>query len=331
MNSSKPSTPSIAIVGAGAVGGYYGGRLAQHGHDVHFLLRSDYPAWKAQGLRVQSIDGDFTLPARNLRVYSEAQHMPKVDLVIITLKTTENHQIAQLVRPLLHDETAILTLQNGLGNEQLLADLFGTQRVLGGMAFTCLNRVSPGVIQHTDHGFIRLGEFCGPTGRSERAIRIADLLAQSMIHASAIEDLRGGRWDKQVWNVPFNGLGALLDASTDRLIGDEDGTRLVRAIMEEVLEAARADGVELSADSPLKKIESTRTMGAYQSSTQIDRRLGRPMEIEAIFGQPVEIARRACKTLPLLEMLYFCLRQLDRTAARPADRPAEPLVKNSPD
>src|SRR6185295_12029170 len=95
--------PVIAIIGAGAVGGYYGGRLAQHGHDVHFLLRSDYDTWRRDGLRVKSIDSDFTLSAEDLRIYNDPAAMPKVDLVIVTLKTTENHHLARLIPPLLHE------------------------------------------------------------------------------------------------------------------------------------------------------------------------------------------------------------------------------------
>src|SRR4051794_3204865 len=111
----------IAILGAGAIGSYYGGRLAQHGCDVNFLLRSDYEHVRANGLTVRSIDGDFHLPAERLRVYNDPATLPPADLVIVTLKSTENHQFPRLIPPLLRDETAILTLQNGLGNEDELA------------------------------------------------------------------------------------------------------------------------------------------------------------------------------------------------------------------
>src|SRR6478672_2819875 len=126
---------SIAIIGAGAVGGYYGGRLAEHGHDVHMLLRSDYDHVRLHGLSVRSVSGDFQLRPEQLHVYNDAEAMPKVDLVIVALKSTENQQFQRLITPLLHEKTAILTLQNGLGNEDDLARLFGADRVLGGIAF----------------------------------------------------------------------------------------------------------------------------------------------------------------------------------------------------
>src|SRR2546423_13939526 len=103
--------PSIAIVGAGAVGGYYGARLAQHGHDVHFLLRGDYDAVRRNGLVIESCDGDFRLTSDQVRVYDDPRRMPKADLVIVALKSTSNDQLDPLVRPLLNEDTAILTLQ----------------------------------------------------------------------------------------------------------------------------------------------------------------------------------------------------------------------------
>src|SRR3954463_7378778 len=122
MNSKNPV---IAVVGAGAVGAYYGGRLAQHGHDVHFLLRSDYKHVAKHGWTIRSCHGDFTLPPGTMHVYENPARMPKADWVIVTLKATANDQLEQLVAPLIKENTSILTMQNGLGNEEHLAQLFG--------------------------------------------------------------------------------------------------------------------------------------------------------------------------------------------------------------
>src|SRR3954468_5443461 len=241
MNTNRPV---IAIVGTGAVGGYYGARLAQGGPDVPFLLRGDYDAVRRNGLVVQSCNGDFTLAPQSLRVYDDPMRMPAADLVVVTLKSTANDKFERLIPPLLRDNTAILTLQNGLGNEERLGELFGRARVLGGMAFVCINRVAPGIIRHTDHGIIRLGDFTLP-GRSERALRIAAMFNASKVKCEVLDDLRWGRWQKLTWNIPFNGLGAALDLTTDRLVGSEAGRRLVEDLIREVIAAARADGVDL--------------------------------------------------------------------------------------
>src|SRR5947207_2171881 len=161
--------PVIAIVGTGAVGAYYGGRLAQHGHDVHFLLRGDYSAVKKHGWVIRSCHGDFSLPASAVRAYDDPAKMPAADLVIVTLKTTANDQFQRSIAPLVKEDTVILTLQNGLGNEERLAELFGAERIVGGMAFVCINRVEPGVVNHIAEGLITLGEFQGPA--SERVAR----------------------------------------------------------------------------------------------------------------------------------------------------------------
>jgi 2-dehydropantoate 2-reductase len=308
---------SIAIVGAGALGGYYGGRLARHGFDVHMLLRSDYQDVRERGLRVRSVSGDFSLAPDQLHVYNDAAAMPKVDLVIVTLKSTENAQFKRLITPLLHENTAILTLQNGLGNEDDLARVFGIERVLGGIAFVCINRTAPGELHHTEVGFIRLGEFAGDAGRSARAERIVEMFNASNVKAYVIDGpVRGARWAKLVWNIPFNGLGALLDATTDQLLATEDGTQLVRAVMNEVIAAAAADGIDLPADMPDKQIAATRGMGAYRTSTQIDRQAGRAMEVEAIVSRPFAVARRNNVPAPLLHLLHVSLTHLNRAAKR---------------
>jgi 2-dehydropantoate 2-reductase len=305
---------TIAIVGAGALGGYYGARLAQHGRNVHFLLRSDYEIVAKNGLTVRSCDGDFLIPPSAMHAHNTPNNMPHADLVIVTLKATSNESFQSLIAPLLKEDTAILTIQNGLGNEDDLARLFGPSRVLGGMAFVCINRISPGVIHHLDHGMIRLGEFGG--GPSPRATAIADMFRCSKILCEVLPDLRRGRWEKLVWNIPFNGLGAALDLTTDRLIDTNEGRQLVVSVMEEVIRTAAALGIQMPADMIDRQITHTRTMGAYQSSMQVDRRQGRPLEVEAILGEPLRQAQAAGVDTPGLRVVYDLCRVI-AAAQRP--------------
>ena len=305
--------PVIAVVGTGAVGAYYGGRLAQHGHDVHFLLRGDYSAVKRNGWVVRSCHGDFSLPASAVRAYDDPAKMPKADLVIVTLKTTANDEFERLIRPLVKDQTIILTLQNGLGNEERLAELFGGERIVGGMAFVCINRVEPGVVHHIAEGLITLGEFEGRAG--ERVGRIAQMMQSSGIAVRILDDLRYGRWEKLVWNIPFNGLSAVLDQTTDLLTGSPAGEALVRSLMEEVIAGAAGVGVELPRSLIEAKIEQTRGMGPYKTSMHLDMLAGRAMEVEAIFGCPVRTAQGAGVSVPRLEMLYRLLKLRDARSA----------------
>jgi len=299
--------PVIAVIGAGALGGYYGARLAQHGHDVHLHMRSNCIAVQRDGMRIESRDGDFSLSPRQVNAYENPRDMPKADLVLVTLKTTANDRLGALVAPVLKPDSAILTLQNGLGNEQRLAELFGEQRVLGGIAFVCINRTGPGQISHMDHGLIRLGEYRGRP--SERAQWLADLFSASNVPCSVLDSLAAGRWEKLIWNVPFNGLGALLDYSTDLLL--ERAGDLVRQLMREVIDAAAALEIDFDPTIIEEKMRHTLSMGAYKTSMQIDRQMRRPMEIEAIIGSPLSEAARQGVATPGLEMLYQLLLAID--------------------
>jgi 2-dehydropantoate 2-reductase len=297
--------PVIAVIGAGAVGGYYGARLIQHGHRVHLLTPSDCESIRKNGMTIRSRDGDFSLGPGEVRAYANPSKMPKADLVVVTLKTTANDRMGELVSPVLKEDSIILTLQNGLGNEELLSMLFGAERVLGGMAFVCINRTGPGEISHTDHGMIRIGEPKG--GVSERARKIARLFSESKVPCDVLEDLTFGRWDKLVWNVPFNGLGAALDLTTDQLIGSKEGLDLVRRLCGEVIEACKPLGVQFKLNVIEEKIRHTQTMGAYKTSMQIDRQMGRAMEIEAIIGRPLQVAKENGVATSYMEMLYGIL------------------------
>lgn len=301
--------PVIAIIGAGAVGGYYGARLIQHGHQVHLLTRSDCDSIRRKGMQIHSRDGDFSLSGKQINVYDDPREMPKADLVVVTLKTTANDRLGELVGPVVKDESIILTLQNGLGNEELLGSLFGDERVIGGMAFVCINRVGPGEIWHTDHGMIRVGEPRG--GITKRAERIAGLFSASGVPCDVLENLAHGRWDKLIWNVPFNGLGAALDMTTDQLIASNEGQSLVRKLCEEVIAACQPLNIMFDLNVIEEKIRHTQTMGAYRTSMQIDRQLGHRMEIEAIIGRPLRAAGMNSIETPYLEMLYGMLSILD--------------------
>ena len=292
----------IAIVGAGAVGAYYGGRLAQHGHDVHFLLRGDYDVVKRNGWTIQSCDGDFRLPPQSTPVYNDPAKMPKADLAIVTLKSTNIDLYGRLVAPLLKQDTAILALQNGLGNEEKLAELFGAQRIMGGIAFVCINRVAPGLIDHMAEGLVRVGEIAA--GITPRLVRLAEMFNASGVKCEAVADLRRARWQKLIWNIPFNALGAIMDLTTDRLLASEDGVNVVKGIMCEVVAIARAIGIEFPEGIAEQQIAFTRPMGAYKTSMQIDRQQRRPMEIQALLGEPLAVARRAGLAAPRLEMLH---------------------------
>ena len=296
----------IAIVGAGALGLYYGAMLQRSGLDVHCLLRRDYAAVVKNGLKVYSVQGDFHLPQVN--AYRAVEDIGPVDLVIVGLKTFANHQLAGLIRPLLKEATAILTLQNGLGNEEVLAAVFGPERVLGGIAFLCSNRGEPGEVHHLGEGRIRLGEFSG--GLTPRSEALAAMFRSAGVPCEAVADLRRARWEKLVWNIPFNGLSALLDKDVTNVLRFEPTRELVRELMLEVIAAANAQGLSREINGPefsTQMIAFTDQMDHYRPSMQIDRTEGRPLELEAIYAIPLRQAAAAGMPMTRVDMLYRLL------------------------
>jgi len=315
------SSLTIAIVGAGAIGGYYGARLAQHGHEVHFLLRSDYEQVNRVGWKIQSVNGDFNLAPSQFHGHEKVEQFPSVDLVVVTLKSTSADLYESLIGPLLGPETAILTLQNGLGNEKDFASRFGASHVIGGLAWICSTRIAPGTINHTFGGRIQLADF---VARSDgRAQRIATAFNQSQVEAEVLGDIRTGKWQKLAWNVAFSGLGALLGLSTDRLLGSESGVQYVSALMAEVVAIAAAQKIPITGDFIHKAIPFTWGMGTYRTSMQIDREQGRPMELGPILAEPLRLALEMNVQTPRLRAIYELLSLLnsDISAAAPLHAP----------
>ena len=302
------TNPKIAIVGSGAIGTYYGCLLANTGADVHFLLRSDLEAVRAKGsLRLQTPKGEIVVAAP--KIYGTTEEIGPCDLVIIALKTTANGVFEKLIRPLLKDDTAILTLQNGLGSDEQLAALFGAERVLGGLCFICVNRTAPGEILCIEPGALAFGEFGRPI--SERLRAIVALFERSGVKCSASDNLAELRWKKLVWNVPFNGLAiAAGGITTDKILASPELENQVRALMTEVIEAAAKFGYVIPQAFIEKQISSTRPMGPYRPSSLIDFLEGREVEVESIWGEPLRRAKAAGIAMPRLETLYATLKKL---------------------
>lgn len=292
---------SFAIIGTGAVGSYYGGRLAEAGNDVRFLLRSDYEVVREKGLKVESIHGDFHLP--EVSCASTPEEIGPVDVVIIAWKTTANEHSEKTIQPLLHGDTLVLTLQNGLGNVEYLGKIFGSERVLGALCFVCINRLKAGFISHTGGGKITVGE--SSPGITPRLTELVEVFQQANIETVAVSNLGEAQWRKLVWNVPFNGLciteGGI---DTEVLLAMPDGESRVRNLMEEVLRGAEALGFKIEDTFIDIQIERTYPMGPYRPSSMIDYLEGRPVEVEAIWGEPLRRAEAAGASLPKMRALY---------------------------
>jgi len=304
----KPSKQRIAIVGPGAIGGYYGCRLASAGEDVHFLMRSDLAQVRANGrMRVKLPTGEIVVSAP--QVHGSSVEIGPCDLVIVALKTTANAEFEALIQPLLHEHTAILTLQNGLGSDEQLAGLFGAERVLGGLCFICVNRTAPGEILCIEPGTVAFGEFGRPAGA--RLQSLVAMFERAGVRCATGDNLAELRWKKLVWNVPFNGLAiAAGGITTDLILASPELETLVRELMAEIVEAAAKFGYIIPHSFIEKQMSITRPMGPYRPSSLIDFLDDREVEVESIWGEPLRRAQKAGATVPRLEMLYALLKCL---------------------
>ncbi|MDP2328532.1 MAG: 2-dehydropantoate 2-reductase [Dehalococcoidia bacterium] len=308
----------VAVIGAGAVGAYYGARLAQAGHEVHFLLRRDYDAVAAHGLDVRSKDGDFRLDAPH--IHRNSAEIGPVDWVICALKATAIEAARDLIAPCLGPETRVLALMNGLGIEEQMAGWFGRARIFGGLAFTCINRGEPGVIHHIDYGALAIGHLDDDPGEVAPACA---LWGGSKVTVSPAPTLLEARWRKLCWNIPFNGLAVTAGGvTTDVIMHDPDLRAAAERSMREVVAAGNADleahhaPIRLPVDIVEQMMATTDAMAVYRPSTMIDFVDGQPLEVEAIFGEPLRRARSLGVPVPSLELLTALMRTLDPARRR---------------
>ena len=292
------------VIGTGALGGFYGGMLARAGEEVHFLLRGDYEYVRENGLRIDSVTGDFRLPAVN--AYADAGAMPKCDVILVCVKTTENSRLPDLLRPLLSPGSIVLLLQNGLGVEEDLAARLPQAEIAGGLAFICSQKNNPGHIRHLDYGKLDIGSY--NVKNTTVLNRMIDDFRAAKVSAELSEDLNFARWRKLVWNVPFNGLTVVMNTTTDRLLAHDSTRGLVREIMLEVIHGANRCGVDLKESLAQKMINATLEMIPYAPSMKLDYDNRRPMEIEYIYSKPIETAARAGFDMSKVAMLENQLR-----------------------
>ncbi|CAN5320214.1 putative 2-dehydropantoate 2-reductase [soil metagenome] len=291
----------IAIVGSGSVGLFYGGKLAAAGHDVTFLARSGFEEARREGIRIHSDAGDIHLASP--KVARTAEEIGPVDLAIISLKATANDVLPQLIAPLLGKETSLLTLQNGLGSDELLAAHFGAERVLGALCFVCLTRRTPASVNHIGHGLISIGEYQRPP--LPRTHEFVEAFQAAGVNAKIAVNLGEERWRKLGWNVPFNGLAVAENGATvDQILAKPELLAECRALMGELITAANKLGYPIEREYAERHIENSYSMGAYRPSTLVDWEEGRELEIEPIWGEPLRRATAVGVKMPHLEKLY---------------------------
>ncbi|NEQ71914.1 MAG: putative 2-dehydropantoate 2-reductase [Okeania sp. SIO2C9] len=306
------SKNTYAIIGSGALGSFYGAKLQKSGLEVHFLLHSDYQHVLKNGLIIESKDGNFNLPQIN--AYNNTNKIPKCDVIIVALKTTQNHLLPELLPPLCQENNVVLLLQNGLGAEPEIAKIFGEDRVIGGVSNIASNKIGYGHICHLDYGLIRIGKYTTnyqPAVITDKMREISQDFESAGIQVNLSEYLFRERWKKLVWNIPYNSLSVILDARTDEMMGDTNTRNLITEIMQEVLEGAKSCKCEIPNSYIQNMLDHTDKLNPYLTSMKIDYERRQPLEIESIIGNPLRMAGAAGIQLDKIGMLYQQLKFLD--------------------
>lgn len=298
---------TISIIGAGAVGTFYGAKLGGAGFHVQFYSPSA-KSHEKRNLNIKSVWGNFQQTGE---FFNKTESMDPSDLIILSVKALESIRSVELIHPLVKENSIILVLQNGICEEETIQKAFPENPVMGGLAFTCINRIDKHTIDHQDYGAIKIGSL--EEKNYAQAKELVEQFKEAGIQTIYGEPLRKLRWQKLLWNVPYNSLsvaGGLI--TTDIIINDEHLNALSRRMMKEVQQIAASENTSLPDEDIETMVENTRKMNPYKTSMMIDFELKRPMEVEAILGRPLRIAQKNKVTVPTIEAIYSLLSFMDK-------------------
>jgi len=303
--------PIVLMAGVGAVGAYFGGKLATAGlADLRVICRSDYHEVTAGGYDITSPNGDFRfMPDQVYRSAAECSDAP--DYIIITAKVLPGIDRAAMIRSAVKPGSVIVLIQNGIEIEKEVKEAFPDNQLISCIAYVGVTRIGPGRIVHTDGGTLKIGVY--PQGESPECKRLTNLFNTAGVPTECRSDIIRTRWEKLVWNGPFNPVSVLTRSDTSKLMADQHTCTLIRSLMDEIMTLSKADGWELPAELPEKLLKYTAGFRPYKPSMLIDFENSRPMEIDAILGNALKAADRLQVPVPCLRTVWALLRQLQQS------------------
>ncbi len=303
----------VAVIGAGGVGGYFGGRLAQAGESVVFIARGEHlRAMRRHGLRVDSVAGDFTVSP--CEATDDPAAVGAVDVVLVGVKAWQVPDAARAMRPLVGPDTTVLPLQNGVEAPRQLAAVLGLERVVGGLCKIISERVGPGHIRHSGaEPYVALGEI--DNRRSERIEGLRQAFERAGVTVEVPADIQVALWEKFLLIAAISGVGAVTRASLGPLLAVPETRGLLERAMAEVHSLARAHGVAVGDDAVARTLAFFDSLPpAGTASMQRDVMAGRPSELESQNGAVVRLGREAGVATPVHDFLYASLLPQERRA-----------------
>lgn len=297
----------IGVIGVGAVGGYFGAKLAHAGLDVTFISRGKtLETLKEKGLKVISYKGNFEVKkvkaAHNFDVIKDA------DIILFCVKSYSTKEIAEALKPRISDKTVIISLQNGVENEDILAEVFGKDRVIGSVVYITSGMTEPAVIKHTSYGKVVFGELNGQI--TDRLRSIEKLFLDAGIPAGVTSDIKRDLWKKLMLNIPYNGFTAIIGDSLKNYNHVKEAQECFLQALKEVQLVAQKEGHNITDEDIEEVIKFTKNenFGTFKSSTLLDAEAGKSVEIEEMHGAIVRSAQKYKLDVPMVKLMYALLK-----------------------
>jgi 2-dehydropantoate 2-reductase len=302
----------IAVIGAGAVGGFIGGLLHRAGENVTFIARGKHlQVMKTSGLKITSKIDTFTVYAP---FHGNIEMIEEADLILFTVKSTETSNIIKQIKPYVKRDAVILTLQNGVDNEEVLIEHFGIEKVLAGSAYLTSEIKNAGhILQQGKHSIV-LGSL---TEESKGvAAKVKEIFVRSNIHTSLSDNIINAKWEKLLWNVTFNPLSAVSEATVKSILENHHLKTIAEQVLNEALEISKKVGIVLP-DNIVERIFMKASYARdHQTSMLQDKLNGKPMEIESLCGFFVRKGKELQVNVSILQTLYSLLSFMDRKELR---------------
>jgi 2-dehydropantoate 2-reductase len=306
----------IAVMGSGAVGAYFGAKLAAAGHELSFIARGRHlDAIKRDGLQVHSPNGNLHI---NAQCSADPQSVGTVDLLLFCVKSYDTESAAQAIAPMVSDRTKILSLQNGIDNPDKLARIYGEPRILPAVVYIGAQLSAPGLVTHSSGGRIIFGQLDGAVNDETKAL--AKIFSEAGIPSETSGEIRKVQWTKLLWNAPFCAISCLTHANTKQIVESPSLTKLALDCMAEVQQAARSQGIELPAQLCADALAFSKTLGAFKPSMLQDLEANKPLEYAAFNGIIVKLLESARQAAPINQTFSAALEFLDQRIRQEATR-----------